>query len=368
MLLPPVNLNHQLKLMKELKTQFFLLFLTLFVLSCNSAEQHNKHVNGIPETSLNGKNIYLEGIFEPHRMVIVDSLLIITSYQGDYFFHIYNLTNHKLKKEFGRKGKGPDEFLSPRIFNGQRTIKENDSTLLQIFDEGRRTINKINILKILLDDVDAIRSEPIPSQMIKVSDIIFKNDSVIFCIPFDTDKGRFFIYNYNSLKLRITEYQPDLGYKVHENNLYPLYNTATACLIKQNRCIVAMPVLMGELDFFSLNGEYQGSSIIERVDELKYAKHEKIIFQAPNMRYYISDIQTVNERIYVLLTIKLFPDLKNKTTSNIYVFDFDGNPIHKFSLDREINTFCYDSLNNRFIGHCVDELENPFIEYQFESK
>lgn len=348
---------------------YALILLIMILSACTDTENNIKYAGKITETNLSGHNIDLNGIFEPHRMTIIDTFLFISCLNGDYFFHILNLKTLKPIQNFGLKGRGPNEFLSPRLFNGQRIINDNGANKVLIYDEGKNIISKIDIQKILTKDKNAITSEVVPTNMDFVSDIIFTNDSIAIYLPWgEKNNGRFSIYNYSLRKKYFTSYLPDLGFKVHSNNLYPIYNTGSASVNEGINKFVAIPVLMCELDFFDLTGNYLGSTIIERVKELEYAKNEAMIFTAPNIRYYISDIQSTPDIIYVLLTTKLYPDLRNNGFSEIFVFDWNGNPIEKFILDREISTFCYDTEYKRFIGYSVNDLEGSFVEYKLDLK
>jgi hypothetical protein len=347
-------------------TKYWCVLMLIAFSSCKenqSTKNQVSYVKNITTSTLVGDSIPMNNIYEAHKLIALDTLLIITSFNGDYFFHIYNINTFKLIKEFGKKGRGPDEFLAPRI-TMQRLDNNLDGSDLLIFDEGRKTISSINILYILLNKEDGIKTRELPKQMVSISDIIFMNDSIAFYAPSGNENlGRFSIYHFSTTERTFIPYLPDLGFKVHANNLYPIYATSSACVNESKKRFVAIPVLLGELDFFDFSGNYIKSTIIERVNEIKNAKYEKMIFQTPGVGYYITDLQSVNDKIYALFTTKKFPNLKNKSISEIYVFDWDGNPIEKYVLDREINSFAYDSSNNRFIGYSTNNNEYPLFKY-----
>ncbi len=129
-------------------------------------------------------------------------------------------------------------------------INDNESIKTLIYDEGKNIVSKIDIQKILSDDKNAITSEIVPAKMDFISDIIFTNDSIAIYIPWgEKSNGRFSIYMYNTEEKYLTPYLPDFGFKVHTNNLYPIDNTASASVNKARNKFVAIPVLMGELDW-----------------------------------------------------------------------------------------------------------------------
>jgi hypothetical protein len=352
-------------LIKPVSILIFLLF------SCNNNSNNNSkviYVNELDSIKLHGENIRIKGIYRPSSIFILDTFLIIVSLDNEYCLHIFNANTFELIKKYGRKGRGPDEFMDP-VLTWQRIADTHDGKTLLIYDSKRRRLSEINIMDLLSDSKKGIKSEVLPKEMINVSNIIFVKDSVaLFSHSNEGNPGRFGLYNFKSHKTAFSPYLPDLGFKVHPNNFYPLYNTSGACVDLQKQRFVAFPCLLGELDFFDLSGNYFQSTIIERVDEIKNAKYEKLIFETPGVRYYMTDLQSFNDKIYTLCTILIYPDLNNRPISEIYVFDWDGNPIKKYVLDREIFPFSYDARNNRFIGFSNYDEEYPFISYELNNK
>jgi hypothetical protein len=347
-----------------------LLILLIFISCNNNRVDRNQtiFVKSLKTTSLIGRNICISNVFEPNSLTVQDSFLIIVDAKSEYCFHIYNTKTFKLVNEFGKRGRGPDEFINPVI----TSIKsENDGYRddLIIYDRTRRRLSQINISNKISNPQYKIKSELLPKQMLNVTNIIYRNDSIALYIPYDEgNPGRFSIYNFNKESRTFTPYLPKLGFKVNPVNLYPIYATSSSCVnINKNR-FVAIPALLSELDFFNLAGEYLHSSVIERCNEIKYAKNEKIIFDMPGVSYYFTNVLSVNDTIYALITGKKYPDFRNKTTSEIFVFDWDGKPIEKFLLDREIYLFSYDRNNNSFIGYSPNDQEFPFIKYEKRSK
>ena len=148
-------------------------------------------------------------------------------------------------------------LLAQRL-TAQRIATNQDSSYLLIFDESRRRIIRINILDILLNKENATKSELLPLQMLEVSDIIYYNDSIVLYCPccHEANTGRFSIFHFYTGEKTYTPHLPTLGFKVHPNNLYPIYATSSVCVNEKRNRFVAIPALLGELDFFDLSGNY----------------------------------------------------------------------------------------------------------------
>ncbi len=354
-----------------IKNIICILSLSFVIYSCNVIKDNESqlhYIRNINSIIIKGENINIPGVYEPTGILAIDTLLVVISPNNDYFFHIYDIKTFNLIKKFGTKGRGPGQFIAP-VFTGQKMARTPDGVNLLIYDWMRKRISNIKLLDELTIPGYKVQSELLPKQMINVSNIIFRNDSIALYIPYDEESpGRFCIYNFKSGERTFTPYVPDLGFKIHPNNLNAIYNTHSSCVNARRHCFVATPCLLGELDFFDMSCNYLGSSIIERSDEVKNAHYSKMIFETPNISYYFTDLQCYDDRIYALYTIKKYPNLDNETNSEIYVINWNGNPIKKYILDREISNFTYDSTNNRFIGysHRLEDAQSPFVKFELK--
>lgn len=96
-----------------MRNSFFIRILCCgLVVACSSADPDFPFEETlIPELML------LEGITNPMRVEMKLPFLIIQNRtRRDSLFHIYNLASRELKSVFGVEGQGPDEFISPLLF------------------------------------------------------------------------------------------------------------------------------------------------------------------------------------------------------------------------------------------------------------
>jgi hypothetical protein len=315
---------------------------------------------------LEGQNLNITNVFEPNGMIIIDSLLFIVDSKGEFCFHVFNTNTFRPVVEFGRKGRGPDEFIDPVIINHVVNTTGRPE-VLSIFDRSRKRISYVSIPSIPGNPDTIIKSENLPPEMGKVAGIIYSDDSNAIYIPYEEDfSGRFSIYDYAEENQTFTPFLPSPGFKIHANNLYPVYATSSYCTDENREMFVAIPALMGELDFFGLSGTYLHTSVIERRRELRKAREKELVFNVPGVYYYLSSISAVDDRIYVLICRKEYPDFKSVSDAQIYVFDWDGNAYIRYGLDREITQIAFDRRNNQFIGYSNSDFNLPFIKYELK--
>lgn len=350
--------------MKLYLSTIFLCFIVS--ISCKNSRVYKnqiKYVKNIETINLEGQSINIKNIFEPNSIVIKDSFLIILDSKSEYCFHIFNANTFKPVAQFGRKGRGPDEFMDPVIIN-EVVNTYSPERYISVFDRVRRRLSYIYLSELLGTFDYKIKSELLPTEMLKVSNIIFKNDSTALYIPHEEgNPGRFSIYNFKNESLVYTPYLPTLGFKVHQNNLYPIYATSSFCTNKSKNKFVAIPALLGELDFYTLSGKYIHTTVIERRQEIRNAKNAELLFNIPGVYYYFSNLVSVDDQIYALILRKEYPEFSSVSNSNIYVFDWDGNPLVCFSLDREISHMAYDPNSKSFIAYSPKDVDLPFIKY-----
>lgn len=91
-----------------------------FILYCGLTIGCSSTDHGFPcEETLVQELMPLQGITNPVKVEIKPPFLIFENWKrSDSLFHIYDLTSHELKSTFGVKGEGPDEFVSPSLFQG----------------------------------------------------------------------------------------------------------------------------------------------------------------------------------------------------------------------------------------------------------
>jgi hypothetical protein len=340
-----------------------MLFVVIAFIGCKESENSNIIVDMFPEVdTLTGSPVSEIEIFEEGiEICVVDSFLIILQRQSAKI-KIYSTNTHKLLTEFGSKGRGPGEFIAP-TFTGQTEYgPEDKNPVVYIFDLERHRLTFADIVACLKNPQHTNKTISVPREVnLFFSRFYYKNDSMFFALP--ESGGRFLFYNYRTSVIKMIPYVPDIGLKLGEDYLRPVYYSS-CCVNKSKKLIAAAPLGIGEIDFFDLNGNYIKSTIFKPRENLKKD------LTPTDIRYYITSLISDEDLIYGLNCNNTNSDLyKTKKISSfkIEVFSWDGQPVKEYILDqRFVSSFAIDHLHKRVYGFCPYEPENKIFIYDLE--
>lgn len=347
-----------------------ILALLIMLTSCNRQKDKILEINKFPvEQTLIGKTFenitfYSKG---NAKLVVVDTFLAIQK-MDESLFSIFSTSDYKLMAKFGNVGMGPNEFLSPRLLNQTSFDISNNSPVICIYDITRRHFVRINILNAIKNQTNNTYKElPIPDYHQPFTYFFYRDSDIMVATP--ERNSRLIIYNDSARSYQEASYMPTLNYETPD--LFEIGKFASATFVnKKLERIVSALFLIGEIDFFDLNGKFIKSSVFESKADLKKSLLNKDSENKWNPKIYIQDIQASDKYIYALNYDNYQNDYvfgKKCTNQNILVFDWNGNPIKKYILDTEhfIRNFAVDFNNKRFYGFCLEEAEHPIIFYNY---
>lgn len=322
------------------------------VLSCNRGNEKRSVINDFPEPiELKGEHIKEINLQKPNSLRIIDSILVIINRDGTHFFEYYRSDNFELLGRYGNKGRGPGEFISPQE-TGEVFGRLQDEVIITTYDWIRRRMNYINLHESINNESYICDSEILPNDLVNVARIIFNNDSLMGIIPDNEAESRFVIYDKRDSTIIHVPFMPVLlKGGVHNNNKYFIYNTYGNSVSAKKQYFIASPVGNGQMDFFDFHGNYLKTIHLMDNEHLKEAGYAKNVHTIKDFNLFLTEIQIVEEEIYLLFTVIQIPDLKNVSKSKIYVFDLDGNPTREYILDKDIDIFTIDPINKRFLGY-----------------
>ncbi|MFV0502982.1 MAG: BF3164 family lipoprotein [Lachnospirales bacterium] len=299
----------------------------------------------------------------PHKIMVEDSLLIIINRIGDYFFQVYDTKNMNLLVEFGNKGRGPGEFNEPTFINKKKNIEGKIYNL--IYDTGSKRISYINFNDFVKDKTTVIKQEKLPKKMGDPDSFVFYSDTLAITAPGDGGGGRFQLFG--NEKTKTTAYIPELPFKVHEDNYYPIYVTKSSLINIEKKKFVATVPMLGQYDFFDFSGNLLYSSIIHRNENLKKTASSSMEVNKSVKLFYQTELKNVGNLIYSIYYKYKSNEGSFSTTSRIHIFDWDGNLVKEYLLDKLILSFAYDDFNNCFYGIAPYEEEHQIIKYDLEN-
>jgi len=347
------------------------LIVSLFLSGCHREGDKLKYINEFPgEEHLTGRSIEDVELFSKGNVSLVslDTFLIIQRNEEPQF-HVYNNITYDLLAKFGTKGVGPYEFVWPELLNQTYYDESNDSPVICIYDYTRRKFTKLNILYAVNNQFDKASTEiSIPGYDQFLTYFFFRDSELMVATP-ETD-SRFIIYKDSTKSYQSVPFIPSPDFPVSEE-LQPWVYRSASFVNKKLGLMVSAPLLLGEIDFFDLDGNHISSSIFSPGEDLKRAiSNTGINLKNFDPKYHIVQLHASDKYIFGLnLNNYQSAIYENGTLSNqsILVFDWEGNPVKKFILDRQyfIRSFAVDWENSRFFGYCSEEPEHNIIVYEF---
>lgn len=103
-----------------MKNTRYLLFLFFTIISCQKQEDNFQIINEQDlnlATELNKSRIATSELLFVKNFFVKDSFIVVRNDRDDSLFVIYKLPEFDCHTAFGKKGKGPNEFIMPKIID-----------------------------------------------------------------------------------------------------------------------------------------------------------------------------------------------------------------------------------------------------------
>jgi hypothetical protein len=341
--------------MMNFKTVCFILIICCY--SCT-----NRSNRFVSEEEWKEKNEFIQGqiigqlpIDLSREIVVLDSLMIISDAGSEPVYNVFKITgDEKIEyvSGFGTRGQGPNEF----ICNLSLKIKDEDT--ITIFDESLLRNYLIDKRSLLSESVYMV-TKYLPNADSYNNLIQLKNNLYIGNGIFT--EGMFAFYQNNS-KIYLNIPYPDDGIPAANIQKGMVYQ---GCLAKQpggNKIVYAG--YYGRIfEIYELLDDISMVKIFSDLYEYPRYKPEESLnsvranFTKDNRIGFFS-ISVTHEYIYALYCGKK-SDEKNLDVANIiYVYDWNGQKIKKYVLDKEIVGISVNSQNDKVYGLYSDEKDD----------
>jgi hypothetical protein len=270
-------------------------------------------------------------------LVITGENLVIIETEAERIFSIFNLPDCKYIGGFGVLGRGPEEFneINPysatatdkgiRIFDYEKGVLEIDMT------DFPTNVSSRNVFKfpVILQFLNS------PFQM---------NDSIICGIPypqveiingqpeFKISNKPYIKINTNSNEIDYFGSYPKLYSKKYSDNYWIIYLNMTVVKPDEGK-FVSVGYFIKSLNIYNNDGTLSKELIMRAPDDL--LGEESI---NPVASLYYDAIKATNKYIYAICE-DTQQDKVLDNLPNLEVWDWNGNPITLFKLDRPVAAF-----------------------------
>jgi len=300
------------------------------------------------------------------NLMVMDTFLIVQT-REEKFFKIYSTQSFKLLGEFGEEGDGPSDFIRPYLSKEIWNSGESP-TLNQIYDSRLNRHYIISIPDVL--EGAAFEGQPLREVNNHVKHFYLKSEDYLWATT--EDVGRFFHHDYGTGRSTVIPYIPKVDFQIEdfEEDISIVYRSAVMAN-EQKGLVAAAPYLLGQLDFFDMQGNYLRSSHFEKSEGLEEALvNSKINPNLFDTKVFISDMDASDEFIYGLSRNNMGKSISNpesRSPHKILVFDWEGNPVKEFVLAdrRNVPSIAVDERNKRIFAFCPEEDEHNLVVYSY---
>ena len=299
-------------------------------------------------------------LMRPVEIKVLDSLLIMKNLGTEYHFHVFNIYDNRKKGELVLFGSGPEDMISPAIIS-------SDDSYIWILDNQVRSVAKCSLtitndkyyMKILkkigiseyADNAAMLSDESIIS-------VVLNPQMKRFCLfdntgQFVNDFGEYPESNLDFRELEIMEaFLCDFVINYKEQKLFMTH--------KQTDLI----------DVYSLDGKlinrmHGPDAFFPVVKQVQNGNYISVRSQAGRSRDAYFRPKNAGDEVFVRYSGRVFePDTHDYLNNTIFVFNWDGEPLRVYKLDKPIFSFDVD-YKNRVIYALSDRPDFNVIKYSY---
>lgn len=306
------------------------------------------------EQSLEGDKIDWIDANSGFDMMLYDSILVVVS-DDEKYFHFYNYKTHNKLAEIGTKGDGPGEFTgSPRLMTFY--TEEADEIFCWIGDGNRRQFFQFPLLASIKSGKFAVNKVVEIAKTGNAFTCKLLNDSIIADMSWRRENESVCAYKFGQEDM-LWSFKKDK--KLDITSSYGGANSQILHVSTANQKIVT------SFQFIPRIHIYSSSGMLEKAIEEKNSP--RIVPPSPTgghrefeqknpIRFFEA---LLSEKFIIIIDENRI--LRKMTPSRILIFDFQGNAIARYSLNRVIRGYTMDWEHGHMIAFDPDNYE--FVKY-----
>lgn len=343
---------------RYLKVVFYLMICFFLVqLGCNSQQEKNVIKFGkFPETfELSGEKVLKLNQLAPNNIFGVDSLYLVYEYNGgENFFYVYN-NDFKQIGSFGKKGKGPGEFLYLR-YAGQYEMGTDGRIKLWVYDGNTFKGYKIDLARACeaKDESFIEMTIDLPSEVLTIPEIFFLNNGQkVFGRSDMYSNGRYFVFYPKEGIIDWLAAVPEVEDFTVPENIKLAYH-AVSCLDNSGNRLYSGMTFFPRIDVYDTSGSIRKTMIYDSGKSNPDFTSKDNPFHPDNYEYFF-DVQADEHFIYALYQgikhgdmVKSYDGMMT-LNSHLFVFDLEGNPRYDLILPGTYYNFCLDKGSQHII-------------------
>lgn len=346
-----------------IKRNFFLLTLLSLLTSCEVNKDSNVTMDSFSFISNFPHSGSLEELDSPYdeigirSMKVIDSLVIIDHRKN------WNITDTSLTSlaHCFSIGAGPGEFLSIPYTQSSAYRLENDSLVAYVYDPKARNIKRANLTRLISLGDDDVRVSVSRGLMPELLWDVIPCDSTTFLmhVPNETITGfkRIIYSNGEEKEIEITK--PLSDRYVDDSSDINLLAKVSIYDPNSDRFVEAMTHL-NQINMYSRDGSWGRTICVgNKLDDLSAVQATGPAYQK---RGYLS-LSSIGKGFaasYSGMTEMDF-ELKGQSSTDIHIFNWDGEPIYKLTFPFQVSFIDIDYNNN--ILYVIDVTDDRLRKY-----
>jgi hypothetical protein len=249
----------------------------------------------------------------------------------EFYIHCFTYPDFRYYNSFCKRGKGPNEFIrigSIHLYNDTLFIDETGNKIFSI------DIHNISTTKNDFNKIELPGDYGVLGRGIKV------RDKFVFPSYNTPNDGRLLVFDSEGKYLHaLGKIRPDDGRKINSAT-----SQAWMPFLAGNENIIVAATQWGEvLDIFDADGNQR--TVKGKDGDPVYEEHES--YGIPTGIRGFDDVTVTKEYIFAIYDGDKIKESDPYIVGGkyIYVFDYQGNPVEKITLDRRIGTIYVDEKN-----------------------
>ncbi len=302
--------------------------------------------------NLKGKVIPVKPVFRVSgsQMIATDSILFLKNRKDNFWFMAFSLPGLNHKKTFGTNGKGPNEFIFPRLVPAS-----SQNNFPYIYDNGNLYSVKPSLkIKKISPDL-SMKTKAYDNKQISVF-----NDSLFYYVQTISNTKAIFKYQVLQDTTYIKQIY-DLAFTDDYNN-WAAYIGDFGVNYEKQRLVYAYKYFK-RIMFMDLQNNTRRTLLFDKKEPK--SGNARDMLSPDNVTHYWG-ISPQKNHVYFLYSGRTPIDVHNEKKAGkgyIYAeqYDWNGNPVNRFKLDHW-GYFCVNKDETKIFLLSTDNAD-PFIVY-----
>ncbi len=324
----------------------------LIFISCNTEQLHYINEQDFKqEIILKSQRVHVNELLNVDDFFLKDNILIVKNDRQDSIFMIYSYPEWECIGAFGTYGRGPEEYLIPKLIND---FSDNS---FSVIDLSNNSLTEFNLATLNSKRRKLRLNEYLPQTILYSSEaaafLYDSNQNEVLLHRITDDYNTSIIYNFDDLRKRFYDHNAYWGFLGADESF--------------NRIIYAYQYLR-RFDILDYNGNLVKTVVVEPYHD-PVIKGDKINYVNSVNSYF--GIRTSRDSFFLYFIGHKGEDLMNNLNLKTFIeeFDWNGKPLRRFEINKFLWSFDLLKNGNEVVGFIgLDKSsENPFVVFLFES-